>query len=762
MPHSDMAQRCAGRLLWVGAVWQLVVGFAGAGLYSPGDQVETVTADTLPKTIYNSSTAWALEFYASWCGHCIEFAPVWKSLAQDIKEWKPAVSLAAIDCADSQNRILCKTFKVLFYPTIKFFKAFSKEPFQGQLFKEISNDKMQLRRNIIRLMETHKGDVWPPACPPLEPARIAEITRFFDTNDVQYLALIFEEEDSFLGREVTLDMLQYENIAVRRVLRSEESLVTKFGVHTFPSCYLYTPNDTFAEVTVRLKTRIFYTYYLRQLGGVTRGAYKLTVQDAAAAGTMKPWRNFDSSKVYMADLESALQYSLKVEVGMHTRLAGDSLAALNHYINMLVKLFPGRPIVINLLQGVQAWLADTRSTKHFAGLSEVLDNTIGLQRAALPIGGNWAACQGSRPQFRQYPCSLWILFHVLSVQAANYNESAAARGEVVDQLEVLHGLRSYVKNFFSCRYCATHFEAMAAESMEDVRTLDEAILWLWSRHNRVNDRLAGALSEDPKFPKHQWPSPDLCPECHDEDNEDHVWINDAVLKFLKKHYSMDNLDYSYLEPEYELLKKQVPKKRIDPEERGKGEQLRGGAEDVEEELKAEEKEGSDEEVNSNIPRDSATTRRLRKDTTQRRSIILGKHKHRAQEEDIVDLDNFVGQQYKSSALRATVREETGLAEEHKRRGQLHLQSVDDSEAIDYVAVQERVRKRDIRGDYFEGEDEPKSRQWLLKFGTGFSSMDISLCILLYLLTSICLLGMYLYFKKRIRCGWNWGSSMASA
>lgn len=52
-------------------------------------------------------------------------------------------------------------------------------------------------------------------------------------------------------------------------------------------------------------------------------------------------------------------------------------------------------------------------------------------------------------------------------------------------------MRAYIRNFFGCRMCAEHFEAMAAESMHEVKNRDEAVLWLWSRHNRVNARLAG-------------------------------------------------------------------------------------------------------------------------------------------------------------------------------------------------------------------------------------------------------------------------------
>lgn len=53
-----------------------------------------------------------------------------------------------------------------------------------------------------------------------------------------------------LGLQVALDMLQYENVAVRRVLSSEEELVEKFGVTTFPSAYLLLRNGSFSRLPV--------------------------------------------------------------------------------------------------------------------------------------------------------------------------------------------------------------------------------------------------------------------------------------------------------------------------------------------------------------------------------------------------------------------------------------------------------------------------------------------------------------------------------
>lgn len=107
----------------------------------------------------------------------------------------------------------------------------------------------------------------------------AEVSSFFETNTSQYLALVFEKPDSYLGREVTrlfmylpwtnvnvqnswnensklfflqltLDLLQFENISVRRVLSTEQGLVAELGVTQFPSCYLYHPGGNFTRLEV--------------------------------------------------------------------------------------------------------------------------------------------------------------------------------------------------------------------------------------------------------------------------------------------------------------------------------------------------------------------------------------------------------------------------------------------------------------------------------------------------------------------------------
>lgn len=54
-------------------------------LYNDSDDVISLKDDNYDRIVLATSNAWLIEFYNSWCGHCIRFAPTYKQLATDIK-----------------------------------------------------------------------------------------------------------------------------------------------------------------------------------------------------------------------------------------------------------------------------------------------------------------------------------------------------------------------------------------------------------------------------------------------------------------------------------------------------------------------------------------------------------------------------------------------------------------------------------------------------------------------------------------------------
>lgn len=84
---SQIYRRCssASALCWLSVLLLLGPIPCDAGLYSTSDQIILLTQNNVKSVLANSTAAILAEFYASWCGHCVRFSPVFKSLARDIK-----------------------------------------------------------------------------------------------------------------------------------------------------------------------------------------------------------------------------------------------------------------------------------------------------------------------------------------------------------------------------------------------------------------------------------------------------------------------------------------------------------------------------------------------------------------------------------------------------------------------------------------------------------------------------------------------------
>ncbi|RFU81970.1 disulfide-isomerase erp38 [Trichoderma arundinaceum] len=78
-----------------------------------------------------------VEFFAPWCGHCKNLAPVYEELAVSFEHAKDKVQIAKVD-ADSE-RDLGKRFGIQGFPTLKFFDGKSKEPQEYKSGRDIDS-----------------------------------------------------------------------------------------------------------------------------------------------------------------------------------------------------------------------------------------------------------------------------------------------------------------------------------------------------------------------------------------------------------------------------------------------------------------------------------------------------------------------------------------------------------------------------------------------------------------------------------------------
>ena len=82
---------------------------------SPGKSSVQVLDHATPSSIYEILGAqdWLLEFYAPWCGHCKQLAPIWEKVASELQG---KVNVAKVDAVENQELALMFKIKVKFFP----------------------------------------------------------------------------------------------------------------------------------------------------------------------------------------------------------------------------------------------------------------------------------------------------------------------------------------------------------------------------------------------------------------------------------------------------------------------------------------------------------------------------------------------------------------------------------------------------------------------------------------------------------------------
>lgn len=225
---------------------------------------------------------------------------------------------------------------------------------------------------------------------------------------------------------------------------------------------------------------------------------------------------------------------------------------------------------------------------------ESIERNIELENPdiGLPIESKlrYTHCAGSSPHLRGQTCSLWILFHTLTVHEylngfdsnhhlqetlskpeeykfqVNYEKnqirancshsnpesaylSSSSKDLFVDGPKyALTNIVNFVRFYLPCTNCAAHFSCMVAHS--DIDPVDpkpgDHLLWLWEAHNRVNIRTKNTHSEDPVHPKHIFPTFEACRECYLEEPKDPItgggklesirFNRNGIIKFMVSRY----------------------------------------------------------------------------------------------------------------------------------------------------------------------------------------------------------------------------------
>ncbi|XP_047738861.1 protein disulfide-isomerase A6 homolog [Hyalella azteca] len=107
----------------------LVLACGASALYSPSDDVVTLSPATFEQRVLKSDEVWIVEFFAPWCGHCKALTPEYKKAATALKG---VVKLGAVDA--DEHKSLGGQYGVRGFPTIKIFGIDKNKPedFNGQ------------------------------------------------------------------------------------------------------------------------------------------------------------------------------------------------------------------------------------------------------------------------------------------------------------------------------------------------------------------------------------------------------------------------------------------------------------------------------------------------------------------------------------------------------------------------------------------------------------------------------------------------------
>ncbi|KAL7001044.1 Sulfhydryl oxidase 1 [Sarracenia purpurea var. burkii] len=240
------------------------------------------------------------------------------------------------------------------------------------------------------------------------------------------------------------------------------------------------------------------------------------------------------------DVEEATSTAFDI-ILEHKMIKSETRASLIKFLQLLVAHHPSRrcrkgsaEFLVNFdeLYPSDLWLSNNKEFIIGNGKGEL--GNFRICGTEVPRG-YWMFCRGSRNDTRGFSCGLWVLLHSLSVRVDD-GESHLAFTAICE----------FINNFFICEECRQHFHEMCSSVSTPFNKTHDFVLWLWSAHNKVNERLMkeelSLGTGDPKFPKLIWPSKQLCPSCSLPRSQKNNgsgridWDRDEVFKFLVSYY----------------------------------------------------------------------------------------------------------------------------------------------------------------------------------------------------------------------------------
>ncbi|EEZ99709.1 sulfhydryl oxidase 1 [Tribolium castaneum] len=500
-------------------------------LYDPSENIEILDIHNFHTKIENSQTPWLVKFYLGWCGTCQKLSTEWKKFRNEITPWTDLVKVGAISCSDPANTPVCLNSNISAYPTIKYFPENYKSGDDSTvILKGEHLDVKALKKRVIGQIRTEISEKRGQMYPKLSTYEHPNLEKMFEGlgESVKYVVLVVEAPDQCFATEIALNLHKNRNVSVKFAPNTNTDLVNNLQVSTFPSVVVLDRNNNVSKRFTDpegVAIESFLLSYGLEVNRIEPNTTKKIVPKKLLRLNQRVKKMGDV--VFQVDLEAALRYSLKQEVSAVRVITNERLDALRAYLTVVKKYFPFGENNELITQLVKL----TSSSEQVQGVEIFQLVQKAETNRAFSSVQTYLGCLGSVSGKRRYPCSLWQLFHYLTV---NSDDETNPR-------EVLTAMHGYIRHFFGCGGCSRHFQQMAIErNLSGVSSLKEAVLWLWEAHNVVNQRLKGDVTEDPEFLKDKFPAKLRCVECYEEDG---TWRRNEVFEYLKKMYGKFNVRY---------------------------------------------------------------------------------------------------------------------------------------------------------------------------------------------------------------------------
>jgi len=161
-----------------------VGGGGGGGSKSGKSNVIEVTDQNFAQVVLQSKEPFLLEFFAPWCGHCKNLEPIWKTVADEVKEENAAFKIGAIDA--TEHTVTANKYGIKGFPTIKLFIDGNVEDYEGGRSKsDILNfihEKLSERQAPPEVVQLINNDLLEDNCASKQLCIISFLPHILDCN----------------------------------------------------------------------------------------------------------------------------------------------------------------------------------------------------------------------------------------------------------------------------------------------------------------------------------------------------------------------------------------------------------------------------------------------------------------------------------------------------------------------------------------------------------------------------------------------------